>query len=107
MKLRIEFEREAGYHEKKLTLLLMRFFNPTKLSWLGSGGWSSKGPEVVIEGATPLNPFEVMEQINESMAKEVKDWSHGFTITYIEMESRKEKGKIDSWILIDKLKGNP
>jgi len=106
MKLRIEFERDVVYHEKSLTLQLMRYFKPTKLMWLGTlGGWSK--PEVIMEGGIPTNPFEVMELIKSSMRKEIKDWSCGYLISSIEMESPEEKEQIDSWILVDKLKGNP
>jgi len=105
MKLRIQFEREANYYHKKLTLLLMRYFKPRKFTLLNSGDtWTSKGPEVYMEGAEPVNPFDVMKEINEAMAKEVKDWSHSFEISYIEMETPKEKEKIDTWVLIDKIK---
>jgi len=104
MKIRITFARDAASHEEKLTLLLMRFFEPTKLFWLGShDSWGSQ-PEAIMEGAIPINPFEAMEQINATMVKEVKDWSHSFVVTCIEMESAQEKEKIATWILVDKLK---
>jgi len=105
MKIQIQFGREASYHEKKLTLLLMRYFNPTKFMLSGLAySWSSKGPEVTMEGALPINPFEAMDQINEAISKEFNDWSPLFEITYIEMESQMEKKKIDTWILVDKIK---
>jgi len=104
MKIRIQFEREASYSEKKLQLVLMRYFNPTKFMWMGgASSWGSK-PEVAMEGADPVNPFEAMEQVNAEMAKQVKNWSYAFTITYIEMESPAEKEKIATWVLMDKLK---
>jgi len=104
MKIRIQFQREASYNEKELTLLLMRYFTPTKFSVLSAGSWGSKGPEVIMEGAAPVNPFDVMKEVNDAMAKKVKDWSYSFDITYIEMESPEEKDKIATWILIDKIK---
>lgn len=105
MKIRIQFGREASYHEKQLTLLLMRYFTPTKFMIVGGNdSWSTKGLEVTMEGAAPVNPFDAMKEINEAMVKRVKDWSCLFEITYIEMESQEEKDKIATWILIDKLK---
>jgi len=102
MKIRIQFPPEANYHEKDLTLLLMRYFTPTKFSVL-KNAWDRKGPEIYMEGAAPVNPFDVMKEINEAIGRKAKDWSYHSDITYIELESPEEKDKIPTWILVDKI----
>ena len=102
VKLKIIFGREASYREKDLQLLLMRFFNPTKLFWFPGGSFGSTC-EAVLEGADAVNPFETLELLNVQMRAKDSHWEGSFTITIIEMESPKEKESIPTWVLAKKL----
>lgn len=87
---------------KTLTLLLLRYFQPTKLTCTPSSSYSSE-LVVTLVGATPINPYQALDDVKKIFA-EKQGWAISYDILEIEMENEEEKDQIVNWILIDKIK---
>lgn len=101
MKILVKVTGEAAYHLQEFTLLLLKRFTPTRLDVTKS----DFAPEVTVymTGAQPVNPFIVLEEINQQFLRKYKNYFM-YDIRGLEFENEEEKKQIEMWIVLQKLK---